>query len=37
MWFAISIRSVVISAKYATLSEERIRLYKTAELPEEMF
>lgn len=37
MWFAITTRSVVIAVKYATLSEARIRLYKTEELPEEMF
>ncbi|CAD8058709.1 unnamed protein product [Paramecium sonneborni] len=37
MWFAISTRSVVIAAKYATLSTARIKLYKTEELPEEMF
>lgn len=37
MWFIIAIRSVVISAKYATLSEARIKLYKSEELPEEMF
>ena len=28
MWFALLIRAVVIAAKYATLSEERIALYK---------
>lgn len=37
MWFAISTRSVVIAAKYATLSDARIKLYKNEELPEEMF
>ena len=37
MWFVISTRSVVIAAKYATLSPARINLYKTEELPEEMF
>ncbi|CAD8140889.1 unnamed protein product [Paramecium octaurelia] len=37
MWFAITTRSVVIAAKYATLSLARIRLYKTEELPDEMF
>lgn len=37
MWFALLIRSVVIAAKYATLSYERIKLYKAAVLSEEMF
>lgn len=37
MWGAITIRSVVISAKYATLSEARIRLYKNEVLPDQMF
>jgi len=37
MWGAIAIRSVVISAKYATLSEARIRLYKNEVLPDQMF
>ncbi|CAD8151792.1 unnamed protein product [Paramecium pentaurelia] len=37
MWFAITTRSVVIAAKYATLSTARIKLYKTQELPDEMF
>lgn len=33
MWFVIIVRSVIISAKYATLSPERIYLYKNFELP----
>ncbi|KAM3147338.1 hypothetical protein pb186bvf_000589 [Paramecium bursaria] len=37
MWFALLIRAVVIAAKYATLSEERITLYKQEVLSEEVF
>ena len=37
MWFALLIRAVVIAAKYATLSEERIALYKQEVLSEEVF
>lgn len=37
MWSAIAIRSVVIAAKYATLSHARIRLYKKQILPDKMF
>lgn len=37
MWFAIATRSVVIAAKYATLSSARIKLYKHEVLPDEMF
>ncbi|CAD8048864.1 unnamed protein product [Paramecium primaurelia] len=35
--FALLIRAVVIAAKYATLSEERIKLYKQEVLSEEIF
>lgn len=37
MWFALLIRAVVIAAKYATLSPERIALYKAHVLSEDMF
>lgn len=37
MWFALLIRAVVIAAKYATLSPERIKAYKSKILNEEFF
>ncbi|CAD8180525.1 unnamed protein product [Paramecium octaurelia] len=37
LWYALTIRSVVIAAKYATFSRSVINLYKSTVLPDEVF
>ncbi|CAD8183955.1 unnamed protein product [Paramecium octaurelia] len=37
LWYALTIRSVVIAAKYATFSKSIINLYKNIVLPDEVF
>ncbi|CAD8076351.1 unnamed protein product [Paramecium primaurelia] len=37
LWYALTIRSVVIAAKYATFSKSVINLYKNVVLPDDVF
>ena len=37
LWYALTIRSVVIAAKYATLNKNIIKLYKKIILPDDIF